>query len=149
MINLRSVLVALVAGSLLLLTVGFQAGALETDADSLAVAQRGLARGMAAAEEIAVDAEDGILVSEDVGHALAVLEAVMERFEARGNGNGRGPERAIEVHQALLLGELPASIGDNERAPGLAKAYGHMRAQLKGEGRNPNAATKGPRAPAP
>lgn len=149
MINLRRVFVSLLAGSLLLLTVGAQVGAAENDTIDLAVAQRGLALGLAAAGEIAADAEDGTLVGEGVGHALTVLEAVMERFEARGKGNGRGPERAIEVHQALLMGDLPASIGHDDTIPGLAKAYGQMRAQLKGEGRNPNAATRGPRAPAP
>lgn len=149
MVNIRRVFISLVAGSLLLLTVGAQAGAVETDAADLAVAQRGLALGLAAAGEIAADAEDGILVGEGVAHALAVLEGVMERFEARGNGNGRGPERAIAVHEALLRGDLPSTIAHDDLVPGLAKAYGHMRAQLKGEGRNPNAATKGPRSAAP
>lgn len=149
MISLRRVFVSLVAGSLLLLSVGAQAGAAEADTPGLAVAQHGLALGLAAAEEIEADAEDGILVGEGVGHALTVLEGVMERFQARGNGNGRGPERAIEVHEALLRGDLPSTIAHDDLVPGLAKAYGQMRAQLKGEGRNPNAAKKGPRSPAP
>jgi hypothetical protein len=137
MINVRRVMVSLLTGSLLLLTVGAQASAVEADAASLAVAERGLALGLHAADDLTADAEDGILV----GKALEVLQTVMARFELRENpGNGRGPARAIAVHEALLRGELPSSIArDRDGVPGLAKAYGHLRAQLAGEGRGSGA----------
>jgi hypothetical protein len=141
MINVRRVMVSLLTGSLLLLTVGAQASAVEADAASLAVAERGLALGLQAADDLTADAEDGILVGEGVGKALEVLQTVMARFEQRENpGNGRGPARAIAVHEALLRGELPSSIArDRDGVPGLAKAYGHLRSQLAGEGRGSGA----------
>jgi hypothetical protein len=140
MINFRRVLASLVSGALLLVAVGAQAGAVELDESALATAQRGLALGLRAADDLVTDAEDGVVTGEGVARALATLEGIMERFESRENhGNGRGPVRAIEVHEALLRGELPKAVGGGDSIPGLAKAYGHMRAELQGEGRGSGA----------
>jgi hypothetical protein len=149
MINFRRVLVSLVCGSLLLVAVGAQASAVESDAAALATAQRGLALGLQAADDLVTDAEDGIVAGEGVAQALAALEGIMDRFENRANrGNGHGPVRAIEVHEALLRGDLPGSVDGDDSIPGLAKAYGHMRAQLQGEGRGSGAAPSTTPAPA-
>jgi hypothetical protein len=146
MINYRRVLALLVTGSLLLIAVGAQAGAEESDTASLAIAQQGLARGLAAAEELAAAAEAGELSGEGIERAQLALASVMEKLEAKeNNGLGRGPERAIAVHEALLRGNLPSSVGhDDDSIPGLAKAYGHMRAQLRGEGRGQGAVPGNP-----
>lgn len=151
MVNFRRVLVSLATGSLLLIAVGAQAGAVESDTAGLAIAERGLALGLQAAQEIETDAADGILEGEGFGNANEALKTVLAKLELKtNNGNGRGPERAIQVHQALLNGELPSSIvHDDDSIPGLAKAYGHMRSQLKGEGRSPNANPGPPATPAP
>jgi hypothetical protein len=151
LINYRRVLALLVSGSLLLVAAGAQASADETDTASLAIAEQGLALGLAAAGELAVQAETGELQGEGIEQARAALESVLAKLEEKtNNGRGRGPERAIEVHRALLAGDLPSSIGhDDDSIPGLARAYGHMRAQLKGEGRGQGAAPAVPAAPAP
>ena len=135
MFNYRRMLALLVAGSLLLVAVGAQAE--ESDTASLAIAEQGLALGLQAAEELAVAAETGELSGEGIKQARVAFASVIEKLQAKeNNGLGRGPERAIAVHQALLDAKLPSSIGHGDDSiPGLAKAYGHMRAQLKGEGR--------------
>lgn len=134
MLNFRRVVASLAAGSLLLVAIAAQAGAAEIDGSHLAIAERGFVSGLGAAERLTADAEDGVLHGAGIAHALSVLEAVMARFQERlgsGNGNGRGPERALEVHRALLAGELPSVAGrDGGSIPGLARAYGHMRSQL-------------------
>ena len=150
MFNYRRVLVLLVTGSLLVVTIGAQAE--ESDTASLAIAEQGLALGLQAAEELAVAAETGELSGDGIEQAQAALASVIKKLTAKENsGLGRGPERAIAVHAALLGGNLPSSIGhDDDSIPGLAKAYGHMRAQLKGEGRGQGAAPGNvPGVPAP
>lgn len=133
MFNYRRMLALLVAGSLLLVAVGAQAE--ESVTASLAIAEQGLALGLQAAEELAVAAETGELSGEGIKQARVAFASVIEKLQAKeNNGLGRGPERAM--HQALLDAKLPSSIGHGDDSiPGLAKAYGHMRAQLKGEGR--------------
>lgn len=138
MVNVRRVFVSLVAGSLLLVAVGAQASAVEVDAQAMAVAERGLALGLAAGQAVAEDAEDGVLDHPGSARAIEVLTAVMARLEGR--ENGRGPERAIEVHQALLEGRLPAMSGESDAGPpGLARAYGLMRESGASEGRGSGA----------
>lgn len=135
MVDIRRALVSLAVGSLLLLSVGAQANAVESDTAALAIAERGLALGLQASDEIEADLEDGVLDTEKFEEALAAFDAVLAKLEAKGVP-GRGPERAREVHEALLEGKLPSEVkSESDRIPGLAKAYGHMRAQLKGEGR--------------
>lgn len=137
MINFRRVFAFLAMGGLLLVAVGAQAGAVGTDTASLAIAERGLALGSRAADDIASDAEDGVLVGGDIGKALEVWERVIARLESKSNrGNGRGPEGAIAVHNALLAGVLPSSLGrSGDGIPELAKAYGHLRAELENDSR--------------
>lgn len=143
MIDIRRALVSFLVGSLLLVSVGAQASAVETDTAALAIAERGLALGLQASDEIEADLEDGTTSDVEFGQALAALDAVIMKLEeklADPNFNGRGPERALEVHQALRDGNLPSEVeADSDRIPGLAKAYGHMRAQLKGDGRGQGA----------
>ncbi len=142
MFNYRRLLTLIVTGSLFLVAVGAQASAEESDTKSLAIAEQGLALGLQAAEELAAAAETGALSGEGIDQARRALTSVIEKLQAKGNnGLGRGPERAISVHQALLSGNLPSSVRhDHDSIPGLAKAYGHMRAKLKGEGRGQGAA---------
>lgn len=150
MLNFRRVAASLVTGFLLLVAVAAQAGAAEIDVAHLAITERGFAAGLGAAERLTADAEDGVLHGAGIAHALSVLETVMARFEERlrgasGNGNGRGPERALEVHRALLAGELPSAAGrDGGSIPGLARAYGHMRSQLDDAGGLGSGAKKPP-----
>lgn len=143
MIDIRRALVSFLVGSLLLVSVGAQAGAVDTDTAALAIAERGLALGLQASDAIEADLEDGITEGEGFVQALAALEVVILKFDEKlvdPNFNGRGPERAREVHQALLAGDLPSMVKtESDRIPGLAKAYGHMRAQLKGDGRGQGA----------
>ncbi len=143
MVDIRRALVSLAVGSLLLLSVGAQASAVESDSAALAIAERGLALGLQASDEIEADLEDGVVQDGDFSQALAALDAVIAKLEDKlkdPNFNGRGPERALEVHQALKDGNLPSEVkSESDRIPGLAKAYGHMRAQMKGEGRGQGA----------
>lgn len=137
MINMRRVLVSMLSGALLLTAVGMQAGAAESDTAALAIAQRGLALGLQAADEVAADLEEGSAF--EFAGAVEALEGVLARLEqnlSRNNGQGRGPERAIEVHQALLNGVLPSAVRTGEVGNGLGKAYGHLRGQLRSDGRS-------------
>ncbi|HVR33890.1 MAG TPA: hypothetical protein VMS74_14430 [Acidimicrobiia bacterium] len=151
MLNFRRVVASLATGFLLLVAVAAQAGAAEIDGAHLAIAERGFVTGLGAAERLTADAEDGGVHGAGIAHALSVLETVMARFEERlggasENGKGRGPERALEVHRALLAGELPSVAGRGGGSiPGLARAYGHMRSQLDDAvGRGPAAGPKKP-----
>lgn len=143
MIDVRRALVSFLVGSLLLVSVGAQASAVETDIAALAIAEQGLALGLQAADDIEADLEDGVTNDGRFGQALAALETVIDKLEDKldeGNFNGRGPERALEVLEALRDGKLPSDVlSESDRIPGLAKAYGHLRAQLKGEGRGQGA----------
>lgn len=139
MVNVRRAMFSFLIGSLLLVSVGAQAGAVESDMAAVAIAERGLALGLQAADEIQTDLEDGVLEGAQFASALQALETVATKLAdklAAGGFNGRGPERALQVHQALVQGDLPSEVkSESERIPGLAKAYGHLRAQMKGEGR--------------
>ena len=143
MIDVRRALISFLAGSLLLVSVGAQASAVETDTAALAIAEQGLALGLQAADEIEADLEDGVTEDGTLAQALAALETVIERLEHKlevRNFNGRGPERALEVLEALRDGKLPSDVrSESDRIPGLARAYGHLRAQMKGEGRGQGA----------
>lgn len=139
MVDIRRALVSLLVGSLLLLSVGAQASAVESDTAALAIAERGLALGLQASDEIEADLEDGVLDADKFAQALAAFDAVLAKLDEKGVP-GRGPERAREVHEALLADKLPPEVKSaTDRIPGLAKAYGHMRSQLKGEGRGQGA----------
>lgn len=139
MFDVRRALISFLVGSLLLVSIGAQASAVETDTAALAIAERGLALGLQASDEIEADLEDGELDEEKFEAALAAFEAVLAKLDGKAVP-GRGPERAREVHEALLLGDLPSEVkAESDRIPGLAKAYGHMRAQMKGEGRGQGA----------
>ena len=155
MLNFRRVAVCLATGFLLLVAVAAQAGAADVDGARLAITERGFAAGLGAADRLTADAEDGVLHGAGIAHALSVLETVMARFEERLGGtnenrNGRGPERALEVHRALLAGELPSVAGrDDGSIPGLARAYGHMRSQLDDAGGRGPGPKKPPVGPSP
>lgn len=139
MIDVRRAITSFLVGSFLLVSVATQAGAVENDTAALAIAERGLARGLQASDEIEADLADGVLEADEFEAALAAFDAVLAKLDAKGVP-GRGPERAREVHEALLAGNLPSEVkAASDRIPGLAKAYGHMRAQLQGEGRGSGA----------
>lgn len=139
MVNVRRAVFSFLLGSLLLVSVGAQAGAVESDTAAVAIAERGLALGLQAADEIQTDLEDGVLEGEQFAAALEAFQTVIDKLDAKGVP-GRGPERALEVHQALVQGDLPSEVkAESERIPGLARAYGHLRAQMKGEGRGAGA----------
>ncbi|MDX1447648.1 MAG: hypothetical protein R3246_01185 [Acidimicrobiia bacterium] len=149
MFNLRRAVTSFLVGALLLVSVGAQASAVQTDTAALAVAERGLALGLQAADDIEADAVDGVLEGAEFAAAQEALATVIDKLEAKLENpkfRGRGPERALEVHQALRNGKLPSEVkSESDRIPGLAHAYGHLRAQLRGEGRgqgaNPPAST--------
>lgn len=143
MIDVRRALISFLVGSLLLVSIGAQASAVETDTAALAIAEQGLALGLQAADEIEADLEDGVTEDGTLARALVAWETVIEKLEDKideGNFNGRGPERALEVLEALRDGKLPSDVkSESDRIPGLAKAYGHLRAQMKGEGQGQGA----------
>lgn len=143
MFDFRRALVSFLVGALLLVSVGAQASAVETDVAALAIAEQGLAAGLHAADEIEADLEDGVTGDEALGQALVAWETVIEKLENKlleRNFNGRGPERALEVLEALRDGRLPSSLeSESDLIPGLARAYGHLRAQMRGEGRGQGA----------
>lgn len=135
MVNVRRVVISLVTAVLLLTGAALQAGAQVVDAAHLATARHGLALGLQAADEVVADVATG-RPGPSVEQAMRVL-SILEANLAKDRGNGRGPVRAIEVHQALLEGDLPSSVdGGRDGVPGLAKAYGLLRAQLRGDGRS-------------
>lgn len=134
MVNIRRVGVSLLVGLLFLTGAMVQASASD-DTEALATTERGLALGLQIGAELEAQVEDGIVVGEGVATSLLVLEAIVERFNENEVRNGRGPLRAIEVHEALLAGLNPSTLHqDGPRG----NAYGWFRRQLESTDRPGN-----------
>lgn len=128
MVNIRRVGISLLAGFLLLTGAMVQASAVEADTDALAATERGLALGLTAGAELESQVAEGVVRGEGVARSLEVLDAIVDRFNENEERNGRGPLRAIEVHEALLAGQNPSTI--TKEGP-MGNAFGWYRKVLE------------------
>ena len=136
MVNIRRVGLSLVVGLLILTGAMVQASAAEVDDGALAATQRGFELALQVGAELEEQRETGAIDAPGVARSLEVLEAIVERFNEERERNGRGPQRAVEVHQALLEGRSPSRSGGADGP--LGNAFGLWKKQFE-DGRPGNA----------
>jgi len=141
MVNARRVGISLLLGLIFLMVAMLQAGAAQTDSDPLGTTQRGLRLGVVAGSEIESSVAGGVAAGDPVSRAIDVLQSVVVRFNAERRRHGRGPMRAVDVHQALVEGALPGGSGPGGPA---GRALGLLEKQLgrQGQGLPPGLARK-------
>ena len=115
-----------------LLVIGSAAQASAQSPSHLDRAIEGVAIGLEAVSGL-IENQGGVVVIDDaLEEALGVYDAWLAKHElSNRQGNGQGPVRAQEVHEALLAGEIPGQIGksDDSKLGKLDGVYGQLKKQ--------------------
>ena len=130
MISIRRFIASMLVGGLLVIGSAAQASA--QSPSHLDRAIEGVAIGLEAVSGL-IENQGGVVVIDDaLEEALGVYDAWLAKHElSNRQGNGQGPVRAQEVHEALLAGEIPGQIGksDDSKLGKLDGVYGQLKKQ--------------------
>lgn len=130
MISIRRFIASMLVGGLLVIGSAAQASA--QSPSHLDRAIEGVAIGLQAVSGLIENEGGVVIVDDELSEALDVYEAWWAKHQlSNRQGDGQGPERAQEVHRALLAGEIPGQISESDvsKLGKLDGVYGQLKKQ--------------------